>query len=410
MKFNKWTIGLAAGGVVSLASAVKADTAPASSVMTALSSTTLSGYVDTSAQLNIHGQNPTSLGAPTQFGSVGAPPYTVGSAFGNGKANSINLNVVDLKLSKPQDEGQWAAGYCVELWFGPDAVGLGSTFDGNGDSQSTAIRQAYISLRTPVGNGIDWKIGVFDTIIGYESLTSASNPNYTHSYGFVMEPTTHTGVLASYRINDMISLTAGVADTSYTGGGYTASINNGVSNPTLMGALSLTAPDSWGWIKGGTLYLGAINTPSSTGTGATSFYGGATIPTPMNNLKFGASFDYLDQHNKDFGALHNDSIWDAALYASFQATEKLSLNLRGEYLDNSGADSFFGASTFSIYNADKAEEITATAQYNLWANVISRVEFRWDHVEHGRPFSTSGNSFRTFSSAYLFAAQLIYQF
>ena len=50
MKFNKWTLGLAAVGVVSLASAVKAEE-KASSVMTALSSTTISGYVNTSAHL-----------------------------------------------------------------------------------------------------------------------------------------------------------------------------------------------------------------------------------------------------------------------------------------------------------------------------------------------------------------------
>ena len=50
MKFNKWTVCLAAGGVVSLASAVQADEAqkPMSQVMTAVSATTLSGYVDTS--------------------------------------------------------------------------------------------------------------------------------------------------------------------------------------------------------------------------------------------------------------------------------------------------------------------------------------------------------------------------
>ena len=49
MKFNKWTLGLAAGGVVSLASAAQADEAkPMSQVQTAVSATTLSGYVDTS--------------------------------------------------------------------------------------------------------------------------------------------------------------------------------------------------------------------------------------------------------------------------------------------------------------------------------------------------------------------------
>ncbi len=51
MKFNKWTVGLAAVGAVSLASVVRAEE-KASSVMTAVQSTTLSGYVDTSMEWN----------------------------------------------------------------------------------------------------------------------------------------------------------------------------------------------------------------------------------------------------------------------------------------------------------------------------------------------------------------------
>ena len=45
MTLNKWTVALAALGVVSFASAVNAEE-KASAVMTALSATTISGYVD----------------------------------------------------------------------------------------------------------------------------------------------------------------------------------------------------------------------------------------------------------------------------------------------------------------------------------------------------------------------------
>ncbi len=59
MKFNKWTLGLAAVGAVSLASAVRADEAPKMSQMqTALSNTTISGYVDVAAQYNINHDRP----------------------------------------------------------------------------------------------------------------------------------------------------------------------------------------------------------------------------------------------------------------------------------------------------------------------------------------------------------------
>ena len=51
MKFNinKWTLGLAAVGAVSMASAVRADEAKLSQVQTALSNTIISGYVSASA-------------------------------------------------------------------------------------------------------------------------------------------------------------------------------------------------------------------------------------------------------------------------------------------------------------------------------------------------------------------------
>src|SRR6185503_2480404 len=109
MKFNKWTLGLAAVGVVSLASAAKADE-KLSVVQTALSSTTISGYVDTSAHWN-----------------PGSGPGNAYYAYGGvAKSDGFNLNVVQLSISKPLDESEWASGYKVDLWFGPDANTLGA--------------------------------------------------------------------------------------------------------------------------------------------------------------------------------------------------------------------------------------------------------------------------------------------
>ncbi len=79
MKFNKWTMGLAAVGVVSLASAARADETKMSQVQTALSNTTLSGYVDTAAQWNLGSQN----GGPT--------PATVGLIGNAGKCRRLQL-------------------------------------------------------------------------------------------------------------------------------------------------------------------------------------------------------------------------------------------------------------------------------------------------------------------------------
>ncbi|MCW5551210.1 MAG: outer membrane beta-barrel protein [Verrucomicrobiae bacterium] len=353
MKFNKWTVGLAAVGVVSLASAAKAEE-KMSRLETALSSTTISGYVDTSIQWNPRTGN--ASGAPVSF-------------QGPDKSDGFNLNVVQLSIAQPLDEAEWASGYKVDLWFGPDANALGSQSIG-ASAGDLAIRQAYVALRTPVGNGIDWKVGVFDTVIGYESVESGNNPNYTRSYGFTLEPTTHTGVLATYRLNDYVAFAGGVANT------FGASINERAQGPnssgatksesykTYMGSIALTAPDDWGWAAGSTLYAGVVNGfNNSAADNQTSYYVGATIATPVTGLKLGGSFDFVDLHNQPGNA---DSAWSAAAYASFQATEKLSFHGRGEYLNlEAGGDIELFA-------------LTGTVQYDLWANVISRLEVRWD--------------------------------
>jgi hypothetical protein len=431
MKFNKWTVGLAAIGVVSLASAARADE-KMSPVQTALSNTTLSGYVDVSAQWNLGQQN-------GLYGVVGNTP---GYAYGGiNKADGFNLNAVDIALDKAQDESPWAAGYHVELVAGPDnpakpSLGtIGPVNTGPIVTQGTGplvgLRQAYITLRTPVGNGIDWKFGVFDTIIGYESTSSPLNPNYTRSFGYSLEPTTHTGILASYKVGDVLTITAGVADGSNIGT-LIQPINGRAAYETqkaYMGAIALTAPDSWGAMKGATLNLGIINSVDSNwvGTqtvtipppigitigplgnyglntfGTTSLYAGMVLPTPSSALKFGAAFDYVELHNKSAANPGCDSSWNVAVYGNIQATDKLSFNARAEYLDDSDAGLIYGT---------QAEEITLTTQYNLWANVLSRVEFRWDHVEHGSSFDQTGHT--SFSAnkanAFLLAFNVIYQF
>jgi hypothetical protein len=377
MKFNKWTLGLAAVGVVSLASAAKAEE-KMSAVSAALSSTTISGYVDTSAQWN--------------FGDNGGlPPYSFG---GVKKADGFNLNVVQLTIAKPLEEGEWAAGYHVDVWLGPDANGLASQSSSATSTADLAIRQAYVNLRMPVGNGIDWKVGVFDTVIGYETLESGANPNFTRSYGFSIEPTTHTGVLASYRINDAVSVSAGVANTF--GPSVNARANPPLSeaNKTYMGSVSLTAPSDWGWAAGATLYGGIIHGFNSSAVdNQTSLYVGTTWPTPLKELKVGASFDYVDVEHDAGG-----ETWNIAGYASYQATEKLSVHARGEYLkDRLGILSGLNEETI---------EGTLTVQYDLWKNVITRGEFRWDHNANGPGTFGAGG----IHDAFLLAANVIYKF
>ncbi|HTV41379.1 MAG TPA: outer membrane beta-barrel protein [Candidatus Sulfotelmatobacter sp.] len=432
MKFNKWTVGLAAVGVVSLASAARADE-QMSQVQTALSQTTLSGYVDTAMQWN----PATDKSSPNVYpGNV--PKYAFAQDDG------FQFNAVDIALDKPEDTSQWAAGYHVEMMYGADAVGVpfGAAQPTSGAGPAATIRQAFIRLHTPVfGNGIDWQVGVWDNIIGYESNSDPLNPNYTRSYGYSIEPTTMTGVLGTYKVNDEISVSAGIADVEGGLGSITPAFTPTAafeSQKAYMGDIALTAPDSMGFLKGATMTLAAVNGVDSAGSKGTttSWYAGATLPTPITQLKVGAAFDYLDEADLNATAAgthaNGDDIWVAGLYATYQATDKLSFNFRGEYVDDDSNPaipahglvaavpgdvvslySYYNPTTFTVHG-NSAEELTATVQYNLWANVMTRGEFRWDHVEHADPFGAAnqgagiGTPFR--SNDFLLALNIIYQF
>ncbi len=382
MKLKTYTRGLIALGVISAASTLVAEES-STPLLTALSATTISGYVDTSAQWN--------LGT----GNGNNPSYTFG---GSSKADGFNLDVVQISIAKPLDECEWAAGYKADLWFGPDANSLGSV--SSGTSGDFAIRQAYVALRAPIGNGLDFKVGAFDTIIGYESVEAGNNPNYTHSYGFNIEPTTHTGVLAAYRFCDCLSASAGIADTVGPMINSRAFYQKAESYKTYMGSVALTAPESWGSFAGSTLYAGAVNGYSGAGGNGNqiNWYAGATVATPVTGLKLGVAYDYLNLYRTAAG-----DAWAASLYASYQATEKLSFHARGELYEQS----IVGAKDNKVY------ALTGTVQYDLWKNVISRLEVRWDHGNQdmfGGSDAPSADAGPDTKNAVLIAANLIYKF
>jgi len=232
-----------------------------------------------------------------------------------------------------------------------------------------------------------------------------------------MEPTTHTGILGAYKATDWLSMQAGILDNAYKGAGTyngttvgTGPQNNGLYRPSFTWGPTLTAPDSFGWAKGATLSVATVisggNTSgisSANGSGATTYYAGITLPTPVAALKFGASFDYLNA--RDVSA----NEWAAAIYGTYQFNDKLSLNLRAEYFDSKGINTS-GAylSAPGVFDG-QAQELTATVQYALWANVLTRLEFRWDHADH-TDIGYVSNVGTYQQDAFLLAAQAVYTF
>jgi len=413
MKVNQWTLGLAAAGVISFGAVAQAEEKPSNQVLTAVSGTQISGYVSTSVHWN--------PGTTAGF-AAGA-----GSSYLAGKGDGFNLDVIQLTIQKPLDEGEWSAGYLAEIWMGPDAGVLGNTLGGGGTAGNISLAQGYIALNVPVGNGLTVKIGTFNTIIGYEGNNSPDNPNYSRSYAYTFGPFQHEGIVATWKVCDGFTATAGIANAQNTGLGIRAGDQ---SEKTYMAAISLTAPDSWGFLKGAVLNAGVVDGFSTAAGGAaapdvSNIHVSATIPTPWESVKTGAALDIL----------HRDGLSDTtsiAGYISFHNTgiEKLKLHTRVEYFDNgsaavalggyatapAGAAASRGRAALAGNGAAEILATTITADYQLWANVISRLEYRWDHdlsggahlpgnVNNGAIAANSGNN-----NAHLVALSLVYKF
>lgn len=342
MKFNQWTLGLAAVGIVSLATVAQAEE---NAVNSAFAGLTMSGAVETSASINT--------------ARNGALP---GRSFdGADRQDGFNFNSARLTLEKAVSEDQFAAGFRTDFVYGPDAD---LYYPGN-----SPIKQAYVALRAPVGNGIDIKMGVFDTPIGYEQFDSGSNPNFSRSYGFSLEPNHHTGVLASYKVVDALSLSAGVANT---GNSVLAQANNPLANNPLanegqlayLATATITLPEGTGALQGSTINLGMIREEGPTAQVSTiNYYAGATVNTGITGLQVGAAFDHVQDPQPN-----NPKVWSLAGYVSYALTEKLKLNGRYDTIQTDDTD---------------LQSVTLTAQYDLWANVLTRLEGRWDQGSNG---------------------------
>ena len=322
---------------------------------------TLTGYISTSYHFG-----PDRGGAPFAL----APKHR----------SAWSMDVFGLSLRQPLDDSLLDAGYRIDLWAGPDAAHL----DTGVTDHTLEIRQAYLDFRLPIADpfeagearSIDLRIGVFDSPLGYESLDRHLNPHYTHSWGFTIEPTVHTGLLAMYpgvdamerdESNYLFSL--GVANTVSPRINGTA---ENVDRKTLLAGLTWQLPESLGPLGGSVFSAGYVNGRALTGAAAIEhLYLGLGLPLPPDRWRMGLVYDARMLE----GAGNDDSVF--GVYLGRRLNDQLWLNLRGEIFRD--GDRLFSAES-SAEQTD-GHGITATLDYRLWENVISRLEYRWDHYD-----------------------------
>ena len=345
MKMNKWTVGLAAAGVVSLASTAQAEE---NSVLTALSSTVISGSVEAS--------------------------YVGGFSASNNMHNDggFEANGASLDIGSPLGEGDYSASYNVGLLFGNRAGAFA------GDDSTQHLKTANIGMNLPFGNGVDLTLGLFDTTVGYEVEASASNPNVMRSFGYLQEPLTHTGLLAATSLTDGLSVSFALTNGFDSSNGD----NDGAGQLGYVLGAELAVPDSLGFLGGSTLYVGYVNgnddgnqhtwDDASTadvdesgynGDDNTLLYIGASVNTPIEGVAIGVAYDDRVWETAN-GRTESDSV---ALYATYSLSEDASLSVRYD----SGTIEFGGAE-------DSFDNLALTLDYSIWENVLTRFEMGWE--------------------------------
>lgn len=306
--------------------------------------------------------------------------------FGTDRVNEFQLNQAYLYLEKAvnTDGDKWDLGGRVDFMFGTDAPStqaggwddqiLGSTNNKDFNQYDVAFPQAYAELYAPIGNGLTLKGGHFYTIIGYEVVTSPDNFFYSHAFTMNYgEPFTHTGVLASYQLND---------NWSITGGGVKGwdNFSRESGDWSFLGGVNWSSDDEKSWLA--VSLISGENGDDSVDQNTT-----------MYSIVFGHDFTdnlhYVFQHDlgvvEDGNAPGDDADWYGInQYLTYDINDQLSAGLRAEWFsDRGGRINDFGANYYAA---------TAGLNYSPLSWLKLRPEVRYDWADTNRAGTVFGGN------------------
>jgi hypothetical protein len=399
----------------------------------------LSGYVDAGYSYNF-----TAAGNSKVTGRFGSDT----AQFGD-----FNLYAIKIALEKSlTSENKPQAGFRTDVMIGEDSYYLqnrsATVNSGDNDSQnsnSLFLEQAYVSIRAPVGNGWDFKVGKFVSILGYEVIERPANMNVTYGLLWQQMPLYYTGVLSSYKLDDYLDAKLGVVNGSQTDNNTTTS--GAGDGCAVLAALNVTAPSgnanwsnnfqyssnndsnssySYPYAPTG---AAASSTPTntedfSTGTGNVFIYNswGNWAPKFANDKLLFAFNTLLGVANMNGDSIGNGALnttwYGAGAYAKYQFNDWFSLASRGEYLggNNSGSEaSQSNNTTYHYYSPLSLWDYTLTAGFNVIDNLLIRAEYRLDWGNNSVSSNNSSVSSSYYNStssgpAHYAGAEVVYSF
>lgn len=307
------------------------------------------------------------------------------------EANDFQPNLFELVVEKPVSEDS-RVGFRTDLHVGEDAEVTGAVTTGLGSTTDEFdLQQAYVEALLPVGNGLDMKFGKFTVLHGAEVTESQDNWNFSRSYLFgFAQALTHTGVRLSYPWADWISTTFGVNN----GWDVVDDNNNG---KTIEWQIATTPTEKTSFSVAG-MFGPEQASDNHDDRGLIDITAGYN---PTDRLSFLLNFDYGWEEDVVVEDQENGSWAGVAGYAKYQFNDWYGLAARAEYFaDFDGVRTATGVGDLRLWS------LTLTNQFNLYKDLIARLEYRHDHADTA-VFTTGGRNDNTQDTV---AVEMIYPF
>lgn len=281
------------------------------------------------------------------------------------RVNQLDLNMGGAYLRKSVSEtSRWGAELLVHDGQDSKNFGFGTNLPHvQGSDVLRHFGRANISYMAPVGNGLTLQTGLFNSLIGYESLYAKDNFNYTRSWVADYSPYLMFGANAVYPFNDRWTGAVFVINEYF----HLQDTNNLPS----YGAQAIFTPDS-SWTMKETIYYGPDQ--SNTSLEFWRFFSDTIVEWKGHEVTIAGQYQVGTQKNATVSGNPRILYMGAALHTRWQINKSWLVALRPElYSDPDGLMTGFDQFIWTI---------TATAEYRLpyeWTNSIFRLEYRYDN-------------------------------
>ena len=250
------------------------------------------------------------------------------------------------------------SGAVVDVIAGEDAKIVDAAESAGGSANSLDILQGFAQY---VAGPVTVQAGKFTTLAGAEVIAPTGNTNFSRSLLFFAEPMTHTGLRATYAVNDELSVIVGVNNGwNYTKVDYGSKTGELGISLTPNKLFSLTAQ----------LYAGKDPVYAAERTLIDTV---ATF-NATSALSFVVSYDWGRQETTPAtpAGLAGGSWEGIAGYVNYQLSSQWRVSVRAEYLDDKDGTTLVTGAPQSL------KEGTVTVGYDPVASFELRLEGRYD--------------------------------